>query len=59
MNYDYQMDRYGGVTLYDNNSGKDIYIQGEEGSELFDELEEMDEKGIEWTLSEYFACIEK
>jgi hypothetical protein len=56
--YDYDWQGIG-VLLTDCESGRTIFVQGEDGSNLYDELEACDEIGFELIMSEYFACIEE
>jgi len=66
--YDWDTDRFGGVTLHknwgdlDNTAGRHrtIYIQGEDAAELEAELENCDSYELmAMVISEYFDCIEE
>lgn len=51
--YDYSFDGIG-LTIKNLRTGKDVYLQGEEGSRLYDELEEVDDPGtVQYMLSQY------
>ncbi len=56
--YGYEWDGMG-VILYDD-SGRSCYIQGEEGSDLFDKIDQIeDDEMIQSLLSEYDHVMEK
>jgi hypothetical protein len=66
--YDWDVDRFGGVTLHknwgdlDNTAGRhrSIYIQGDDAAELEAELENCDSYDLmAMVISEYFDCIEE
>ena len=51
--YDYNFDGLG-LTIKNLRTGKDVFIQGEEGSKLYDELEEIEDPGtVQYMLSQY------
>ena len=59
--YDWDVNRYGDVTLYKYTGDKcrDIYIQGDDAEQLEAELENCDtQELLDMVISEYFDCIE-
>ena len=60
--YDWDVNRYGDVTLYKYTGDKcrDIYIQGDDAEQLEAELENCDtQELLNMVISEYFDCIEE
>ena len=55
----YNVDRMGNVTIFDRASGKDVFVQGEEGSQLADELENApDDQTVQMILDQYSHVLE-
>jgi len=58
MNYEYEWVGIG-LLITDIATGQDVFIQGEDGSELHDELEDCEtDEQVQFILSEYSVLFE-
>ena len=60
MPYSYECDAYGGVTLYDKDTGEDVYMQGDDAESFLNSIGGdcdgyYDEDALEDIAPEYFG----